>query len=175
MLPSFSVFKPIRRFAGRKNAGGFSLVEAIFTTAIIGIMSAIVVAAISNVSRDSYRVVARQQQAALQSAVTSWVMAQMRVTSGSTAGQYRSLESVRSTYNSQGTSRARLSLLVPNSSATDTLLKAGFLDQTTADHFLQYTTSSDRLLTQALDNAGSYLTLPTWESGDFPRVIMVDQ
>ena len=53
---------------------GFSFVEAIFTIAIIGIMSSIVVAAISNASRDAHRVMARQQQASVQGALTAWVM-----------------------------------------------------------------------------------------------------
>ena len=151
---------------------GFSFVEAIFTIAIIGIMSSLVVSAISNASRDAHRVMGRQQQAAVQSALTAWVMAQTRV--GSTA-QVRGLESVRTTYNALGTTSARFNLLVPNSSSPDPNLRAGFLDQTTADHFLDYTTGTDRLKTSALDSAKQYLTLPTWQSGDFPRVDLVNE
>lgn len=155
-----------------KRGGGFSFVEAIFTIAIIGIMSSLVVSAISNASRDAHRVMGRQQQAAVQSALTAWVMAQTRV--GSTA-QVRSLESVRTTYNALGTTSARFNLLAPNPSSPDPNLRAGFLDQTTADHFLDYTTGTDRLKTAALDNAKQYLTLPTWQSGDFPRVDLVNE
>jgi len=156
----------------RSKTGGFSFVEAIFTIAIIGIMSSLVVAAISNASRDAHRVMARQQQASVQSALTAWVMAQTRV--GSTA-QMRSLESVRVSYNALGTTSARFNLLVPNPSSPDPNLRAGFLDQTTADHFLDYTTGTDRLKTSALDNAKQYLALPTWQSGDFPRVDLVNE
>jgi type II secretory pathway pseudopilin PulG len=155
-----------------KREGGFSFVEAIFTIAIIGIMSSLVVSAISNASRDAHRVMGRQQQAAVQSALTAWVMAQTRV--GSTA-QVRSLESVRTTYNALATTSARFSLLVPNPNSPDPNLRAGFLDQTTADHFLDYTTGTDRLKTSALENAKQYLTLPTWQSGDFPRVELVNE
>lgn len=156
----------------RNRRNGFSFVEAIFTIAIIGIMSSLVVAAISNASRDAHRVMARQQQAAVNSALTAWVMAQTRV--GSTA-QVRSLESVRTTYNALPTTSARFNLLVPNASSPDPNLRAGFMDQTTADHFLDYTTSTDRLKTAAMDNAKQYLSLPTWQSGDFPRVELVNE
>jgi len=155
-----------------KRQQGFSFVEAIFTIAIIGIMSSLVVAAISNASRDAHRVMARQQQAAVNSALTAWVMAQTRV--GSTA-QVRGMESVRTTYNALPTTSARFNLLVPNSSSPDPSVRAGFLDQTTADHFLDYTTGTDRLKTAAMDNAKQYLSLPTWQSGDFPRVELVNE
>ena len=155
-----------------RGKNGFSFVEAIFTIAIIGIMSSLVVAAISNASRDAHRVMGRQQQAAVQSALTAWVMAQNRV--GNTA-QLRSLESVRTSYNALGTTSARFNLLVPNATSADPNLRAGFLDQTTADHFLDYTTGTDKLKTAALDNAKQYLSLPTWQSGDFPRVDLVNE
>ena len=45
---------------------GFTLTESIITIAIIGVMASLVVGAISNGSRDAQRIVARQQQAALQ-------------------------------------------------------------------------------------------------------------
>ncbi|WP_395750953.1 type II secretion system protein [Prosthecobacter sp.] len=151
---------------------GFSFVEAIFTIAIIGIMSSLVVAAISNASRDAHRVMARQQQASVQSALTAYVMAQTRV--GTTA-QFRSLESVRTAYNALPSSLARFNLLVPNASSPDPTLRAGFLDQTTADHFLDNTTNANQLLTTALSNAQQYLTLPDWQSGDFPRVNLANQ
>ena len=155
-----------------RGKNGFSFVEAIFTIAIIGIMSSLVVAAISNASRDAHRVMGRQQQAAVQSALTAWVMAQNRV--GNTA-QLRSLESVRISYNALGTTSARFNILVPNATSADPNLRAGFLDQTTADHFLDYTTGTDKLKTAALDNAKQYLSLPTWQSGDFPRVDLVNE
>ena len=155
-----------------RHRGGFSFVEAIFTIAIIGIMSSLVVAAISNGSRDAHRVMARQQQAAVQSALTAWVMSQTRV--GATA-QIRSLENVRSTYNALGTTSARFNLLIPNSASPDPSARAGFIDQTTADHFLEYTTSTDKLKTAALDNSKQYLALSTWQSGDFPRVDLVSE
>jgi prepilin-type N-terminal cleavage/methylation domain-containing protein len=150
---------------------GFSFVEAIFTIAIIGIMSSIVVAAISNAALDSYRVLSRQQQASLQSALTAWVMSQTRV--GTTA-QFQSLENVRNIYNAQASTLARFNLLVPNPTSQDPTLIAGFVDQTTADQFLAYSTGS-QLMTQALYSSKQYITLPDWQSGDFPHVNLVTQ
>ena len=156
----------------RRRKPGFSFVEAIFTIAIIGIMSSLVIAAISNASLDAYRVLARQQQASVQSALTAWVMAQTRV--GTTA-QFNSLENVRTSYNALSSTLTRFNLLVPNASSPDPALRAGFLDQTTADHFADYTTGSDKLQTAALVNAQQYLTMPDWQSGDFPHVDLVNQ
>jgi len=165
-------FRPFFTSPLARHRGGFSFVEAIFTIAIIRIMSSLVVAAISNASRDAHRVMARQQQAAVQSALTAWVMSQTRV--GATA-QIRSLENVRSTYNALGTTSARFNLLIPNATSPDPSARAGFIDQTTADHFLEYTTSTDKLKTAALDNSKQYLALSTWQSGDFPRVDLVSE
>jgi type II secretory pathway pseudopilin PulG len=156
----------------KQRRAGFSFVEAIFTIAIIGIMSSIVVAAISNASRDAHRVMARQQQASVQSALTAWVMAQMRV--GNTV-QFRGLESVRTDYNSRATSKLRFKLLQPDPTSPDPSARVGFLDQTTADHFDDYTTNANQLQTAALYNAQQYLTLPDWQSGDFPHVDLVNQ
>lgn len=156
----------------KQRRAGFSFVEAIFTIAIIGIMSSIVVAAISNASRDAHRVMARQQQVSVQSALTAWVMAQMRV--GNTA-QFRSLEDVRTTYNSVSSSQLRFNLLIPNATSPDPNLRAGFLDQTTADHFAEYTSNANQLQSSALYNAQQYLTLPDWQTGDFPHVDLVNQ
>jgi hypothetical protein len=40
---------------------------------------------------------------------------------------------------------------------------------------LDYTTGTDRLKTAAMDNAKQYLSMPTWQSGDFPRVELVNE
>ncbi len=150
----------------------FTFIEAIFTIAIIGIMSSLAVSAISNGSRDANRIVARQQQAAVSEAISAWVMSQTRV--GNTA-QIQSLANIRSTYNSLATTSARFNLLLPNSAAIDPNARAGFLDTTTSDHFLEYTSSTDRLRTSALEGAKQYLSLPAWQDGDLPRVDLVNE
>lgn len=153
------------------SSGGFTFVEAVFTIAIIGIMSALAVSAISNGARDANRVVARQQQASVQQALHAWVMAQTR---NSTTGQVQSLQSIRTTYNALSTTSARFNLLLPNPTSVDVNARAGFLDQITADHFLEHTTGTDRLKSAALAGAKQHLSLPAWQDGDLPRVELVN-
>ncbi len=147
---------------------GFSLVEAIFTIAIIGIMSSIVVAAIANASRDANRIVARQQQAALNSALNAWVMGTLRVPRGeSNEGQVYGLEQVRSMYNGRPTSLSRLLLISPD-------LEEGYLDEATRAHFIEHTTNSNRIESSALKLAKQHLTLPIWQTGEFPKAMLQD-
>jgi len=82
---------------------------------------------------------------------------------------------VRTTYNAMSSSQLRFNLLIPNASSPDPMLRAGFLDQTTADHFAEYTTNANQLQTASLVNAQQYLRLPDWQSGDFPHVDLVNQ
>lgn len=150
----------------------FTFVEATFTIAIVGIMSALAISAISNGARDANRIVARQQQAAVNEALTTWVMSQTRV--GNTA-QMRSLAGLRTQYNALDTSLARFNLLVPNPASSDVNLRNGFLDKSTSDHFLEYTTNSARLQSKALKSSGLYLSLPVWQDGGFPMVELASE
>lgn len=145
-------------FSRRKS--GFTLTEALLTMAIIGIISSIVVSAMSNAAQDASRMVARQQQAQVQNAVNAWVSGQTRDT---TTGQVRSLESIRSDYNSRGTSLARFNLI------------DDYLDETSAEHFTDTTTNSDRVKSEAMVTARQYLTLGTWVSGSYPKVELINE
>ncbi len=151
---------------------GFTFVEAIFTIAIIGIMASLAISAVSNMARDASRVVARQQQAAIQEGLHAWVMSQTRV--GNTA-QIQSLSAIRSFYNAIGSTSARFELLVPKPLAADPNARAGFIDETTAEHFQKFTTSTDRLKSDALATSKQYLSLPNWADGTFPQVDLVDE
>ena len=150
-----------------RNNWAFSLVEAIFTIAIIAIMSSIIVAAISNASRDANRIVARQQQATLNSALNAWVMGSMRIASGANEGQLRSLEDVRAEYNGQTSSLARLQLIAPATGS-------GYLDESTRAHFVAYTNNAGRIESSALEAGNQHITLPTWVSGEFPKALLQD-
>ncbi len=57
----------------RHRTQAFSLIEAIFGIAILAVMSSLVVAAITNASRDANRIGARHQQATLNKALNVWV------------------------------------------------------------------------------------------------------
>jgi prepilin-type N-terminal cleavage/methylation domain-containing protein len=152
----------------RLRHSGFTLVEAIFTIAIIGIMASLAISAISNGARDSYRVVARQQQAALQEALNAWVMSQSRVTvNGVETAQVQSLESIRTAYNALRVTSARF----------EKIRQGGFLDPSTLEHFELYSKDqgTDRLKTAALDGARQYLSMPDWQLNAEPRVELVDE
>lgn len=149
----------------RRRAAAFSLIEAIFTIAIIGIMSTIVVSAINNASRDANRVVSRQQQATVQSALQSWVLGNMRVVGGANDGMLRSIEDLRNTYNNAATTAARFQLLAP-------AVGEGYLDSNTRDHFAENSVNSNRLESTALKSAKQHITLPTWQSGEFPHALL---
>lgn len=153
------------RDAKRSLRAGFTLTETIITIAIVGVMASLIVSAVSNGSRDAQRIVARQQQASIQNAINSWVMSQTRV--GNTS-QIRSISEIRNTYNSQTTALGKLQTFLAPPSGN------GFLDKTTADHFAEFTTNTDRLKSSALDMARQHLALPTWTVGGFPRVDLLN-
>lgn len=137
----------------------FTLPEAILTIAIIGILSTLIISSISNINADAARVVARQQQAAVQSAVNTWVNSQTRTNSADPAApRIRSTEAIRADYNSRGHSRARLNLI------------SSYLDDATFAHFEEYTTSTSQIKSEALAKARQHLTLDTWGASSYPRV-----
>ena len=56
----------------------FTLVEMLLVLAIISVMAAVVINAFSNATNDTRNVMARQQQATLQSAVNNWISQEIR-------------------------------------------------------------------------------------------------
>src|SRR3954465_987184 len=96
-------------------SAGFTLVEALVTIAIIGIMAALLVTAFSNTAQDTSRMIARQQQAALQSAVSAWVNGDsnrsdvINATTGT--AKIRTVEEIRTVWNGASTTFARYSLV----------------------------------------------------------------
>ena len=156
---SVASFRPRPRFLG------FSLVEALLTIAIMGILTSLVIGVVSNASRDASRMVARQQQAAVQSAVNAWVAGKSRDPS---TGQFISLEAIRSDYNSRTTSLARFNYIAGSD------LQVGYLDPSTVQHFVTSTTNSSAIKSDALNTAGQHLELPSWDSGSYPKVNLVN-
>lgn len=142
----------------------FTFVEAVFTIAIIGIMAALAITAISNGARDAFRVVSRQQQAVIQEAVNAWVMSQTRMsTNGQETAQVKSMESVRTEYNNLSVTSARFEKIKP------------FLDPTTVADFEAYKQGTDRLKSAALDGSRQYLSLPNWTTNSGPAVELLDE
>ncbi|WP_009958380.1 type II secretion system protein [Verrucomicrobium spinosum] len=140
----------------------FTLVEALVTIAILSIMAGVLISAFSSATTDASRMIARQQQAAVQNAVNAWVNGdtnRVNVINATTgAGKLRTVEEIRTDYNSRTTSLARLNLV------------SGYLDDPTKNHFFSSTTNSDKIKSEALTATKQFLTLPTWASGSYPQV-----
>jgi prepilin-type N-terminal cleavage/methylation domain-containing protein len=131
---------------------GFTLIELLIVIAVIGIMTALIVGAITNSASDARLVIGRQQQAVLQEALNAWVAAQASGTS--------SLQNARSTYTAASTSLARLNLV------------KDYLDAITYEHMTNFTTDASKIQTDALAKNGLYLQFSTWNTTNYPRINM---
>ncbi|MEM7600121.1 MAG: type II secretion system protein [Verrucomicrobiota bacterium] len=129
----------------------FTMIEMLIVITVIGIMSALVISAFSNAAQDTRRVVARQQQAAVQNAVNAWV---------SSYSQQNGLAAARTAYNNASTSKGRLQLV------------GSYLDDTTLSHFLNpsNTTNNNEVRSAALKKTSQYLDLSSWSTSSYPKV-----
>lgn len=131
-------------------AKGFTMVEMLIVISVIAIMAAMVISAFSNASQDTRRVVARQQQAAVQAAVNAWITNQASGTG--------SLAEAQTTYNNAGNSLSRLNLV------------SGYLDETTMTHLRSNTSGNSQILSEALKKTDQHLEMPAWTGLDYPKV-----
>lgn len=132
--------------------GAFSLIELLITMAVIGVMSALIIAAITNASRDSSHVIARQQQVVLQEALNAWISAN---TSGT-----NTITRARTAY----------------SAASDKLaLVRDYLQASTYDHLDDNTTAANQIKSSAMNKAGVYLSFSEWNATNYPSVEMFQQ
>ena len=139
----------LRRTASR-DCSAFTMVEMLIVISVIAIMATLASSAFSNASQDTRRVVARQQQAAVQAAVNAWIS---KESSGS-----GSLATARTAYNSAGNSLGRLNLV------------SGYLDDTTVAHFTANTSNANQLRSEALKKTNQHLELPIWTAPGYPKV-----
>ena len=127
------------------------MIEMLIVITVIGIMSALVISAFSNAAQDTRRVVARQQQAAVQNAVNAWV---------SSYSQQNGLSAARTAYNAASSSKGRLQLV------------GNYLDDATLAHFLNpsNTTTNAEVKSAALKKTGQHLSLGAWSTNSYPKV-----
>ena len=153
------------RVPSRSNAG-FTFIEALMTIAILGMMATLVVSAFSNAGTDSARIVSRQQQAALQTALNAWVNGEGNRTDVINAtlgtGRPRTLAQIQTAYNAVIGDLARFNLITP------------YLDDNTASYFATYSTSS-QIRSDALNTTKQYLAFPNWASSSYPQVTLNPQ
>ena len=134
------------------------MIEMLIVIAVIGVMAALVVSAFSNVSQDTRRVVARQQQAEVQNAVNAWV---------NKYSQDNGLEATRTLYNGTGAGN--------NSMARLTIVRA-YLDDSTYSHFSSNTAggNQDQVKSAAMKKTGQYLLLDDWAQNSYPKVELLE-
>jgi prepilin-type N-terminal cleavage/methylation domain-containing protein len=156
---------PFKRSHGIRRRA-FTFVEALMTIAILGIMASVLVTAFSSTSTDASRMIARQQQAAVQAAVNSWVNGETNRVNviDATAGtaKLKTIEEIRAAYNNSATTLARLNLV------------GEYLDSTTLAHLTDtdYTTGAAKVKSEALASSKQYLTLPDWAANSYPQVVL---
>lgn len=144
---------------------GFSLVEVLVVIAIISILATLVINSFSNAAQDSREIMARQQQAVVQSAVSNWVGSEIGTfydpdLTDTVAGKFQSVEDVRSRYNAATTGLAKLALI------------QAYVDDATYSHLTTNTTNADQLKTGAMTKVipQRYLQMPAWTGGSYPKV-----
>lgn len=128
------------------NSGAFSLIELLVVICVIGILSALIIASISNASRDSRWTVARQQQATLQTALNAWVTTNT------------SIASARAIYNGTDAS-GKLAML------------SNYLQPESFADFLSNSASSS-VRSRILNQLGYGLTFSEWNLTNQPSVLL---
>jgi prepilin-type N-terminal cleavage/methylation domain-containing protein len=138
---------------------GFTLVEILLVIGLISILGSMAISNFSNASQDTRRVVARQQQAALQNAVNSWVAKQ--ISGNQTVSQARILYNVDPDAASARDAEDKLDLV------------RTYLDDTTYLHFKDFTADSTKVRTAAMDKLSFHLELPDWQIDSYPKVDLI--
>jgi prepilin-type N-terminal cleavage/methylation domain-containing protein len=126
---------------------GLSLMELLIVIAIIAILATLVIPNVSSIRSGTSQAVARQQQAALQTALGSWVSAASSGPGG--------LAAARSAYNSAG---SKLGLL------------QNYLQPAT---FAALNGSGSSVSSVALSEVGASLQFSSWGIGGMPSVAWV--
>ena len=129
----------------RGSCNAFTLVEILVVILAIGILSGLAISYVGGASEQASTVVARQQQAQLQSALDSWITAQ----SSGTAG----LASAKSLYSTDA--EAMLSELAPYLRDPDI-----------------FSASAAGVSSGALAKIGRVLQFSAWVEGGYPKVLM---
>lgn len=139
---------------------GFTMVEMLIVIAVIGVMSALVISAFTGASQDTRKVIARQQQAAVQNAVNAWVNSKSAAYEDDGTGVIKNvgLSGARTAYNAEDTAKKKLTLV------------SNYLDDSTYSHLIKNTSDNDKIQSQALKKTGQHLALENWVASSYPKV-----
>ena len=127
---------------------GFSLVELLIVIAVIGILSALIISAISNATDDSRFAVARQQQVVLQEALNSWIAAQS------------SVAEAQSVYATNGN---KLSLIT------------GYLRNEGPGGGVLFSNNGGAVSSEILDKVDKRLQFSGWTTNAYPSIILTNE
>jgi len=130
--------------------GGFTLIEMLIVVAVIGVMTSLVIAAITNSSADAKLVIARQQQATIQEALNAWI-----ASTNSAAA--------RSLYQSNTTGTQKITLI------------RKYLDTNARWMTTGLTYTDDGLQTDNMKAVNVKLAFGTWAQGSYPVVTLQQQ
>jgi prepilin-type N-terminal cleavage/methylation domain-containing protein len=123
----------------------FSLVELLVVIGVIGLLSALIITYITNATRESRLVIARQQQVVLQEALNAWI------------ASTDSLGDARAAYSTNG--GTMLSLLNPYLKNTlDTRTNAMFYEE------------AGSISSEILDKINRQLSFSPWDETNFPVI-----
>jgi type II secretory pathway pseudopilin PulG len=125
----------------------FTLVEALIIISVLAILAGVAISYIPGASAQARMVVARQQQAELQSALDAWIVA--------TSSGVGSLATAQAAYSGAGSQAAKLELV------------SGYLRNPAL-----FTTTADGISSNSLEAIGKVLQFSAWTAGGSPSVTM---
>lgn len=129
-----------------RGSRGFTLVEMLLVVAVIGIMTSLVIAAVTNSSADARLVIARQQQATVQEALNAWI-----ASTNSTGAQ--------TAYQAAGTASAKIDLIKK------------YLD-TNARWYSSLTYSGAGAQSENMKTIGATMAFGAWTGTSYPVVTL---
>jgi prepilin-type N-terminal cleavage/methylation domain-containing protein len=148
----------------KRTRNAFTLVEMLIVITIISILAAMAISSYSNAAQDSRTVLVRQQLAVIQEALNSYVNRQIGRVSTS-GGNPATVEQVRAAYNMPP---PRVTLASVKVSDRLTLITS-YLDASNFGTNLLADDTKGRLTTEAMRQTNTYVTLPDWALGNYPK------
>ena len=155
----------IQKHDKKRLGNGFSLIEALITISLLAVLSAIVISSYTDASTQSHQVIARQQAAAVKSALDSYINSQLSTVAGGggvgAVNKLKSISTVRTEYNALSTSAKWdvISQYIDPESLSDRR-NGGFQ------------VVGDSITTTSLEKSGDVLNFPAWgaTNTDYPLV-----